>query len=401
MPNLTGQPAVDVAIGLFFLFFLLSVICSAINETITNALALRSEVLLTALQNMLKSRHDPRPAAGAASTPAHGTAATAPAADAPAPDRADLLPGLLQSSFIQDLTDRNGRRLRKWVPSYIPSRTFALALLDTLTDIRTDETAAPSGETPAAGAAAPAAATTPPADPADPANPANPTMPSASVPAAVPPASVDEVKDHQARADYDLLLKARQSVNLIEQDQVKKTLTRLLDDAAGDRQRFIKNIEDWFDATMDRASGWYKRRTVLFMWIIAAVLVLVLNADSFQVARGLWGNDTLRAAVVVQAQQATQQPAPTKSPDVGGLGADAKKVAAQIQQVKDLGLPLGWSFHQADPRWPHNVLGFLVKLVGLILTVVALSLGAPFWFDLLGRVSRLRTSGTPERPGAA
>jgi hypothetical protein len=39
MPEITGQQALDVAIGLILVFFLLSVVCSAINEAFATALA--------------------------------------------------------------------------------------------------------------------------------------------------------------------------------------------------------------------------------------------------------------------------------------------------------------------------------------------------------------------------
>jgi len=37
-------------------------------------------------------------------------------------------------------------------------------------------------------------------------------------------------------------------------------------------------------------------------------------------------------------------------------------------------------------------------LGGWLLTIMAMSLGAPFWFDVLSRLSRLRSSGKPEAP---
>jgi hypothetical protein len=33
-----------------------------------------------------------------------------------------------------------------------------------------------------------------------------------------------------------------------------------------------------------------------------------------------------------------------------------------------------------------------------LITIAALNLGAPFWFDLLSRLSRQRGAGAPEKP---
>jgi hypothetical protein len=47
---------------------------------------------------------------------------------------------------------------------------------------------------------------------------------------------------------------------------------------------------------------------------------------------------------------------------------------------------------------PRSVGAFLLTLLGWLLTILAISLGAPFWFDTLSRLSRLRSSGKPETP---
>jgi hypothetical protein len=43
-----------------------------------------------------------------------------------------------------------------------------------------------------------------------------------------------------------------------------------------------------------------------------------------------------------------------------------------------------------DPRGDDSTVGWLV---GVLLTGLALSFGAPFWFDALSKLSRLRITG--------
>jgi hypothetical protein len=162
-------------------------------------------------------------------------------------------------------------------------------------------------------------------------------------------------------------------------------LRTLAEDARGDIDHFRENLEGWYDDTMARVSGWYKRKTQVSLWIIAILVTLAMNADSLQVGRSLWQDDALRASVVAQAQK-----------QVSG-GASAGSVSRSESDVDQLQLPIGWSFHKADPRWPDGPLGFIGKFFGLAVTAVALSLGAPFWFDLMGKVSRVRGTGQPER----
>jgi hypothetical protein len=354
MPSITGQPAVDVAIGLFFAFFLLSVLCSAINEAIATALAWRSQTLLAALRSMLADASaEPvrvRQKNGEATDPTAGTAAAQPedsgADRAPEPS----ITRLLDHPLIRSLADETSRsQLRRAVPSYIPSRTFALALLDTFTD-KTD-------------------------------------------------------------APDDAFEQAKTAVGNIKNPHLSEALTTLLNDSRQSVAHFRDGIENWFDATMGRASGWYKRRTQLSLWVIGIVVTIALNADAGQIATALWKDPVLRASVVAQAQKAVDDGNTTDIPNASAnsttdktnakSATDNTTLTADLERIRQLKLPLGWSFKTSDPRWPDDVLGWLAKLLGLAATVVALSLGAPFWFDLLGKVSRLRGTGAEPKPAGS
>jgi hypothetical protein len=117
------------------------------------------------------------------------------------------------------------------------------------------------------------------------------------------------------------------------------------------------------------------------------VLALAVNADTLRVARDLYQNPVVRAAFAERAQQ------------VGG-----QTTALSDDQVKTLvsglPLPLGW-----PGDWPgkdDELMWFIiVKVVGVLLTVAAISLGAPFWFDLLNQVVNLRAAGAAPAPSRA
>jgi hypothetical protein len=166
--------------------------------------------------------------------------------------------------------------------------------------------------------------------------------------------------------------------------QVKYALLALIDEADGDIKAARANIERWFDDAMERVAGWYKRKTQVIILAVAVVITLALNADTFIVAKSLWNDSALRESVVTAARQATDQPLPDE-------------IQAIEQELAKLQLPLGW--HSApcwlSPSVSCDLVGGSARIVGLLFTAVALSLGAPFWFDLLNKFISFRTSGEP------
>jgi hypothetical protein len=169
-----------------------------------------------------------------------------------------------------------------------------------------------------------------------------------------------------------------------------------LDEARGDRDRLRASLERSYDEMMERVSGWYKRTVQLILFLVAIVVVAGINADSFTIGQRLWKDDAVRSAVVAQANKTVASAeAECTQADSTAAGTDssqptpAEKAAKCLDEVKELGIPVGWTTDTSPDSW-QEVLG---KIFGLLITVFAVQLGAPFWFDLLGKVSHLRGSG--------
>jgi hypothetical protein len=313
--NLTGVASLDLLIGLAFIYLLLSLLCSAVQEAIAGMLNLRAKMLEKGIRNML----------------------------AGSPNATTGLPADIWSHALMKSLFKGNRK-----PSYVPPRTFALALLDTIN-------------------------------------------PEASQPAVGPPAPGTTVPSVAHKSSHDVLAALRESISTLP-EPAKNALLPLIDEARGDIDRARHNIEDWFDNSMARVSGWYKRQAQLILCVIALVVTIGLNADTLIMGQTLWKNDAVRSAVVGAA---TKQGGPgTTAP---ASTTDLNKAADDVSAVRKLGVPMGWSEAARDPRhlpgkhWPGKVLGWF-------LTFAALSLGAPFWFDTLSRLARLRNSGKPETP---
>ena len=161
-----------------------------------------------------------------------------------------------------------------------------------------------------------------------------------------------------------------------------------------------QGIATWFDDSMDRLSGAYKRKMKWIAMLIGLLVAIAFNADSFKVATTLWNDADRRASTVAIATGIGAKPLSKPDEDV-----DQKKLGQSVTDTEATlrSLPIGWNcqIKTADNKstdyWAcvkqdyPNVRFF--QILGWILTAAALSLGAPFWFDLLNKFINLRGSG--------
>lgn len=165
---------------------------------------------------------------------------------------------------------------------------------------------------------------------------------------------------------------------------------RLPEAARADFDRVRAECERYFDESMERVAGWYRRFAQAWLLVIGLALSLAANVDTLAIVKTLSLNDDLREQLVQQAASAPQTLAPP------GNEPPRAALDRQLALVATLGLPVGWTRDEgrallAAPDW----LGLLAKLLGCLLTALALSFGAPFWFDLLNQLMNLRTSIKP------
>lgn len=411
-----GSSTLEVAIGLAFVFLLLSLICTTLTEMIARWFSLRSRTLEEGIRGMLGENPTPSKGWSAVVTfwhkalRQHASPPVGPAielADDKTPGgklyNHPLIAGLTGRSWLDMVRDQMGR------PSYIPSRTFALALLDTfapadaaqgphtLLAVR-QKVAAKAVEDLAKeflkgiDIAASSAEEKQLLD----------ELKTGFSPDKVKKLLTELVKDiNVAKVDKFLLDLAAACA----QEKAAKALLPLLDAAGDDLKAARENVEKWFDDAMERVSGWYKRRTQLIILILALAVAGVFNADTFMIASRFSTDASLRDAVVNAAQQAVQKDSQT-------LETTAQEAKTQLDKLQ---IPVGWTrkpgetckvenetaeFSFGHTR-PCSGYGWLMKIVGLLLTAVALTLGAPFWFDTLSKLVKLRSSGDKPTKEAA
>lgn len=388
----------EVGIGLALVFTLVALICSVINEWISAMLEKRGNLLWEGIEKLVDTQL-----------------------------RSDICGHQLMQGLVRKQTwvDAILKRILPWVdrakPSYVPTEVFVATLLDIL------------GARAAAGG--------------------NPhTM-------------------GQLPTTFAGLQTAVQNAQGVP-DHVKQALLALVNNAgsnvANDLAKAKKLIGNWFDAGMDRVSGWYKRWSQIVLLLVSLVVAFVLGVDCIAIAKRLWTDPVLREQVADAAEEFVEEnkdnprvagnPAPVDAGTAGGTSlttdlpltsdsnlttdipltsdvapveSDAPAAGAQSveetetseelakrklqeihvlqAQLEDLSLPMfpvsGFEeeYEQYIESHPEETvissklgkLGWWLSrhLLGLLLTSLAASLGAPFWFDVLNRFVNLRNTG--------
>jgi hypothetical protein len=293
--GLFNSTTLDVIIGLIFIYLLLAIICTTVNEWVVGWLGLRSKNLQSGIKQLLDSQKG-----------------------AGVDDGDWFLHQFYEHPLITGMSNPDDQSH----PSYLPARIFATAVVDIVTS------GAPK---------------------------------------------IVQFSDLE------------NGVNNLPDGDVKKALLALLQNARGDLTSAEKNIENWFDDTMDRASGWYKRKTLRVTVILAMLITILTNADTIRIVRSLQQGSTQRAAVFEKAKIRLAQQAGSASP----LSPDEKTA---------LGGMLGWTHEDLDGLTKGDGWRMLDILFGWFLTIVAVSMGAPFWFDFLNKLMNVRNAGKkPEK----
>jgi hypothetical protein len=181
--------------------------------------------------------------------------------------------------------------------------------------------------------------------------------------------------------------------------------------------RARKGVERWFDDSMDRVSGVFKRYSLTMALVIGFLVASVLNVDSINLTLYLWREPSVRE---VLAQNASQFELPQ-----GEMQSNPEQALRNFRdQFSGLSLPVGWVINESKgsalsdancqlfpgngqgfgipvigtrkcvaPPQSNNQTNIFLKLVGIFITALAARQGAPFWFDILKRIVNLRGTG--------
>ena len=236
----------------------------------------------------------------------------------------------------------------------------------------------------------------------------------------------DLLKSKDAPRGSDSFTSLRRGVAALSviSPEVNQTINALLlnieeyvDEKESKLAKARQNVEKWFDDSMDRVRGVFKRYSQGMALLIGFVIALILNVDSVDLTLYLWREPTVRQALAENARtfELTQ----------ADLETNPEEALQNFRnQFVGLSLPIGWGFTRVPstafydeqcqlfpgedqsfglpvigsnlcitPPNSNNQSNLGLKVVGILLTALAARQGAPFWFDVLKRVVNLRGTG--------
>ncbi len=187
----------------------------------------------------------------------------------------------------------------------------------------------------------------------------------------------------------------------IKDENLREILNQFVEEAEGNLEDLRNRIEQWYDDVMDRASGWYKRNIQKVLILVGIGIAVIFNADTISIYNRLSKDPKARLEVATLAQEFVQS---DSLQTVSASEETIKEIREEIDylvntEIENLKNPLGlgWdNFDVINADWYD----WVQKILGWIVTALAISLGAPFWFDLLKKLVNVRSSGKVPPPSS-
>lgn len=330
---MSGFPILDLVVGVIFIYFLLSIICSSVVEVILTFFKIRASLLTKWLMTIFS--------------------------------KGDFFKEIMNHCGVTVLS---GNKLST---SYISARNFVTVLIERITF-----------------------------------DPAKETWVAQQLDDIVAAIEKTDLLPTQLKRQFlSYAVEAKEDYNKAEH----KVISQI--------DLFQIKMENWYDSNMERLTGSLKHKySRPFTFFVAAIFVIPLNADTITISRYLYSNPDARVKIAAAAYTATTDTILKQKVDLIKTGAGKNDtiilnniqeiqdtLAARIQDVnrqkealEDL-MPFGWSEENKRPANGQSMRAFWsLKIAGLLATMFAILMGAPFWFDILNKISNIR--GTGARP---
>jgi len=181
-------------------------------------------------------------------------------------------------------------------------------------------------------------------------------------------------------------------IESLDEGDLKRMMQFLLRQSGGDLNAFKEQAGFWFDEIMARSSDWYKRNLKWWLFGVGFVLAAIFNVDTIQVYRNISSSATVQKYLVDMAANYTE-----KTDTIQGMNLNLPleesivRLDSALHRIDHIRSPLGLGWQPMEEK--PSLIWWVVKLAGLLLTGIAVTFGAPFWFDVLKKLLSLRGGG--------
>ncbi len=244
-------------------------------------------------------------------------------------------------------------------------------------------------------------------------------------------AVLDIVSNGQKATDSTQFELIKERILTMKNEKMRNRMLIILNSGTMEYDSIRQKIEEWFNESMEAVTEWYRKRMRAWVTIVSILVVGAMNADTIHMTSTFWNDDELRTATVNAASDylanyderaadgTVAGLVPTKTVVQGVSGQDSIVIAPAKPQAVDTNLvrgiktelkgvyndinatkvlPIGWVWDElpghkdyTDTKSP--ILWWLLKLIGLTLTIGAVSLGSTYWYSQLKSLLNLRIGG--------
>ncbi len=200
---------------------------------------------------------------------------------------------------------------------------------------------------------------------------------------------------YEGQREEELKEKVMAKINGIKDENLRTVMQQFIKDANFQLPDLRAKLEDWYDEIMERVGGWYKRNTQAILIFVGLFIAVAFDADTINIFHELSNNPATRTEIVqlvdsysqnINAADANTMLTSQFKDDIDLIIQQELDALKQSSQEK---LGLGWY----PETTPSDFWSWFYKVLGWIVTALAVSLGAPFWFGLLKKIMNLRSSG--------
>lgn len=186
----------------------------------------------------------------------------------------------------------------------------------------------------------------------------------------------------------------RMGLRGLPESQARSALESLIDFNIDDVKEVRVRLEGWYDDMMKNVTLLFTKTVRKWVIAVSLLITLIVGADTVTIAQALWEQPARRSAVAAAVPALLEEygkgeistddlQSLTPEERLGEIQNRIVDVNVILGRIEALDLPITWS----QTSLPDSFSGWMLKIVGLLITGIATAQGSSFWYDILRKVN--------------